>query len=109
MIPYSRSYLTELKKCMKLSAIISQHPRCKQLRRKGKGFVTFSPFSCERRPSLVINDEKGRFACYSSGEGGDAILFIMKTERVEFLEAVQRLVKITGFVPVPRRLRKKKK
>ncbi len=55
-----------------------------------------SPFKSERTPSFFVNDQKGFFHCFASGEHGDIFSFLMKTEGITFFEAVQRLAAEAG-------------
>jgi DNA primase len=70
------------------------------LKRKGREFVALSPFKAEKTPSFFVNDQKGFYHCFASGEHGDIFTFLMKTEGVSFPEAVERLAQEAG-VPLP--------
>ena len=61
-----------------------------------------SPFKTERTPSFTVNDQKGFYHCFASGEHGDIFKFLMATEGLTFPEAVERLAAEAG-VPCPRR------
>ena len=60
-----------------------------------------SPFKTEKTPSFTVNDRKGFYHCFASGEHGDIFTFLMKTEGVAFPEAVERLAQEAG-VPMPK-------
>ena len=74
--------------------------RTVKLRKQGREFVGLSPFTKERSPSFFVNDEKGQFFDFSSGKNGDLITFLQETERLTFMEAVERLAAEAG-VPMP--------
>ena len=70
------------------------------LKRKGREYVALSPFKAEKTPSFFVNDQKGFYHCFASGEHGDIFTFVMKTDGVSFPEAVERLAQEAG-VPLP--------
>lgn len=61
------------------------------LKKAGRNFKGLSPFNTEKTPSFVVSPDKQIFHCFSSGQGGNAISFIMKMEKVSFPEAVRLL------------------
>jgi DNA primase len=61
------------------------------LKRAGREFRGLSPFKVEKSPSFFVNDQKGFYHCFASGEHGDIFTFLMKTEGLSFPEAVERL------------------
>ena len=73
-----------------------------KLRRQGREYVGLSPFTKERTPSFFVNDDKGFFHDFSSGKNGDLISFLQETERLTFVEAVERLAAEAGMaLPAP--------
>ncbi len=71
------------------------------MKRRGREFIGLSPFTNEKTPSFTVNDEKGFFHCFSSGEHGGIIAFLMKTQRLSFYEAVKQLAEEANL-PLPR-------
>jgi DNA primase len=71
------------------------------LKRAGREYKGLSPFKTERTPSFTVNDQKGFYHCFSSGEHGDIFKFVMRTEGLSFFEAVERLAGEAG-VPLPK-------
>jgi DNA primase len=61
------------------------------LRAAGRTFKALCPFHTEKTPSFVVNPERQIFHCFGCGEGGDAIGFLLKHERLAFPEAVRLL------------------
>lgn len=55
------------------------------------------PFHEERSPSFSVDGAKGLCHCFGCGEGGDAISFLMRQERLSFTEAVERLATRAGI------------
>ncbi|WP_298745677.1 DNA primase [uncultured Brevundimonas sp.] len=87
-------FLEELKARLRPSDIIG---RTVKLKRQGREYVGLSPFTKEKSPSFFVNDDKGFFHDFSSGKHGDVISFLQETERLSFVEAVQRLAGEAGM------------
>ena len=66
------------------------------LRAAGRTHKGLCPFHTEKTPSFVVNPERQIFHCFGCGEGGDAITFLMKHERLSFMEAVRFLADRAG-------------
>src|SRR5919204_1380653 len=62
-----------------------------QLRKTGAGYMGRCPFHEERTPSFSVSAEKGTYHCFGCGVGGDAISFVMATENVDFVGAIEWL------------------
>jgi DNA primase len=71
------------------------------LKKKGREWAGLSPFKVEKTPSFFVNDQKGFYHCFASGEHGDIFTFLIKTEGLSFPEAVERLAAEAG-VPLPK-------
>ncbi|MEM7766644.1 MAG: DNA primase [Pseudomonadota bacterium] len=87
-------FLDELKARARPSQVIGKKVK---LQRRGKEWVGLSPFTNEKTPSFYVNDAKQMFKCFSSGLGGDVIKFVMETERLGFMEAVERIAGEVGM------------
>jgi DNA primase len=96
-VRFDERFLDEIKSRLRLSDVIG---RSVKLRRQGREYVGLSPFSKERTPSFFVNDDKGFFHDFSSGKHGDLISFLQETERLSFVEAVEKLAAEAG-VPLP--------
>ncbi|MGA2059731.1 MAG: DNA primase [Thermoguttaceae bacterium] len=68
-----------------------------QLRRQGRNYVGLCPWHDDTRPSLQINPERQSFKCWVCDIGGDVFTWIMKTEGVEFREALEMLADRAGI------------
>lgn len=90
-------FIDELKARVRLSDTIGKTVK---LKRQGREFVGLSPFTKERSPSFFVNDDKGFYHDFSSGKHGDLISFLQETERLSFVEAVERLAGEAGM-PLP--------
>lgn len=87
-------FLDQIRARIPVSQVVS---RAVKLQRRGREFVGLSPFNNEKTPSFTVNDQKGFYHCFSSGEHGDIISFLMKTQNIPFLEAVERLAEEAGL------------
>ena len=92
------AFLDEIRARLPVSQVVA---RKVALKRKGREYAGLSPFKTEKTPSFFVNDQKGFYHCFASGEHGDVFTFLMKTEGLSFPEAVERLAAEAG-VPVPR-------
>lgn len=72
------------------------------LKAAGRTHKALCPFHTEKTPSFVVNPERQIFHCFGCGEGGDAIAFLVKHERLTFPEAVRTLAERAG-VSLPAR------
>jgi DNA primase len=76
-----------------------------QLRRQGRNYVGLCPWHDDSRPSLQVNPERQSFKCWVCDIGGDVFSFVMKTEGVEFREALQMLADRAG-IPIEKQRRR---
>lgn len=63
------------------------------LKRRGANYVGLCPFHNDRSPSFYVSKSKGMCKCFSCGEGGSPVSFIMKLEQMTFTEALRYLAK----------------
>ncbi|XZE51935.1 DNA primase [Planctomycetaceae bacterium SH139] len=70
-----------------------------ELRRQGRNFVARCPWHDDRRPSLLINQERQTWRCWVCDIGGDVFSYIMRRDGVTFPEALQLLGEQAG-IPV---------
>ncbi|HWD41439.1 MAG TPA: DNA primase [Fimbriimonas sp.] len=66
------------------------------LKRSGKNYTGLCPFHDDRNPSFYVDPTMGRYRCWSCGESGDIFDWVMKTENVDFAEALQSLAQRAG-------------
>ncbi|MGI9391913.1 MAG: DNA primase [Parvibaculales bacterium] len=91
---FPQSFLEDIKSRIRVSDIVGRKVR---LQKKGREFVGLSPFNKEKTPSFTVNDEKQFYHCFSSGKHGSVFDFLMETEGLSFIEAVQRLAQEVGL------------
>jgi DNA primase len=69
-----------------------------ELRRAGPGrFKGLCPFHDERTPSFSVNADEGFYHCFGCGVGGDAFGFVMATEGLDFVGALESLAQRYGI------------
>ena len=91
--------LDEIRARLPVSQVVA---RKVALKKKGREFAGLSPFKVEKTPSFFVNDQKGFYHCFASGEHGDIFDFVIKTEGLSFWEAVERLAGEAGVqLPKP--------
>jgi len=61
------------------------------LKKAGHEFKGLSPFNSEKSPSFYVNPAKNSFYCFSSGQGGNIIQFVMQMENLTYPEALEFL------------------
>ena len=72
-----------------------------QLQRSGGSFKANCPFHQERTPSFYVFPDRQSWRCFGAcAEGGDAFSFVMKSDRVDFREALHRLGARVGIAIV---------
>src|SRR6201993_3385069 len=85
---FSPQFLEELRARLPVSEVVGRRVKLKRAGREWKGL---SPFNREKTPSFTVNDQKGFYHDFSSGKHGNIFDFVMETEGVGFIEAVERL------------------
>lgn len=91
---FSPNFLDEIRARVSVSQVVG---RKVALKKSGREYRGLSPFKAEKTPSFFVNDQKGFYHCFASGEHGDIFTFLMKTEGLEFPEAVERLAAEAGL------------
>jgi DNA primase len=95
---YPPHLLDEIRSRLPVSRVVERRVK---LKRTGREYTGLSPFKTERTPSFTVNDQKGFYHCFASGEHGDIFTFVMKTEGLSFPEAIERLAAEATFLPPP--------
>ncbi len=67
------------------------------LKRRGKNYLGLCPFHSEKSPSFNVDPVKRYFYCFGCKANGNAIDFVMKRDRLEFLEAMRLLGDAVGI------------
>ena len=89
------SLLDDIRARLPVSQVVARKVSLKRAGREMKGL---SPFKQEKTPSFFVNDHKGSWFDFSSGQNGDIFKFVMLTDGLSFPEAVERLAEEAGVV-----------
>ncbi|WP_225749083.1 DNA primase [Paraeggerthella sp. Marseille-Q4926] len=88
MAGISEEDIQKVREANDLVAVIGERTPVKQ---RGRDFWCCCPLHNEKTPSFKIDPATQLWHCFGCGEGGDVFSFIMKTEDLNFPEAVRRL------------------
>ena len=88
------SYLQELRARADIEQLISPYVK---LRRSGRLLMGLCPFHNEKTSSFAVYPDTVSFYCFGCGAGGDAVSFLMRMERLDYIEAVKALSQRVGM------------
>lgn len=91
---FDQAFLDEIRARLPVSQVVAKRVK---LKRQGREFIGLSPFKQEKTPSFTVNDQKGFYHCFASGEHGDIFKFLQVTEGLSFPESVERLAGEAGL------------
>ncbi|MBR0212380.1 MAG: DNA primase, partial [Alphaproteobacteria bacterium] len=94
MAKYDNSFTDELRQRLSLVDVISRRV---PLVKKGQNYWGCCPFHNEKTPSFAVNEEKGFYHCFGCGEHGDIISFTMKSQNINFVDAIKELADMAGI------------
>jgi DNA primase len=66
--------------------IVSKHV---DLRKSGEGYIGNCPFHIDEMPSLLVMPRKNAYYCFTCGDFGNEISFIMQLKKCSFDEAIK--------------------
>ncbi|HEU0020627.1 MAG TPA: DNA primase [Dehalococcoidia bacterium] len=97
------SVVDDIKSRLDILEVVANHTA---LQRSGKAFKANCPFHQERTPSFFVFPDRQSWRCFGAcATGGDIFSFVMKTQNLEFAEALKRLAMQAG-VTLPSRERR---
>ena len=67
------------------------------MRRRGVNYIGLCPFHPDKSPSFNVSPAKNICKCFSCGEGGSPVSFLMKKEQMTFYEAIRWLGRKYGI------------
>ena len=97
----NRSPTEEIKDRLSLVDAVSKRV---DLRKTGRTLTGLCPFHSEKTPSFVVFPENNSYHCFGCGAHGDIFTFVMRTENLEFVEALRDLARQAG-IQLPSRSR----
>ena len=68
------------------------------LKRTGNTLKGLCPFHSERTPSFTVYPQTSSYYCFGCGAAGDVISFVMKSENLDYIDAVKTLAQRSGIV-----------
>ena len=80
--------IEKIKELNDIVDIISENVR---LKKSGKNYMGLCPFHSDKSPSFSVSSEKQIYKCFSCGEAGNVLTFVMKYKKFTFLEAAKYL------------------
>lgn len=90
----SEEVIERIKQDNDIVDIISENVR---LKKSGRNYVGLCPFHNDKSPSLSVSQEKQIYKCFSCGEAGNVITFVMKYKKLTFQEAAKYLADKAGI------------
>lgn len=91
---FAPAFLDEIRARVPLAELIGRRTR---LVKRGREYSGLCPFHNEKSPSFTVNEDKGFFHCFGCGVHGDVIGFVMQSQNLGFLEAVEALAGQAGL------------
>ncbi len=88
------SIIDSIKQRCDIESVISSYV---SLKRTGNHLKGLCPFHSEKTPSFIVYTDTQSFYCFGCGAGGDVVNFIMRTENLDYLSAVESLAKRAGI------------
>jgi len=93
-MPIPDAYLQELRMRADIEQLISPYVK---LRRSGRALMGLCPFHNEKTGSFAVYPDSSSFYCFGCGAAGDAVSFLMRMERLDYIEAVKALSQRVGM------------
>ncbi len=69
-----------------------------QLKKSGRDYSGLCPFHNEKTPSFHVSREKQLFHCFGCGASGNLVQFVMRTENLDFVDALKLLADRAGII-----------
>lgn len=91
-------YKTQVLQAVEIVELIG---RSVALKKRGKNYVGLCPFHQEKTGSFNVDPTRQFFHCFGCKASGNAIDFVMKRDRIEFVDALRQLGEQAG-IEMPR-------
>jgi DNA primase len=96
------SAVEQIKERVSITDLVGQRVK---LGKSGRNLKGLCPFHSEKTPSFYVFPEKENYRCFGCGEHGDIFTWVMKTENVDFGEALKVLAERAGVELTRREVR----
>ena len=94
MADFNRNFTDEIRERLSIVDVVSRRV---PLTKKGQNYWGCCPFHNEKTPSFSVNEDKGFFHCFGCGKHGDIFSFVMETDHIDFVAAMQELANMAGI------------
>lgn len=98
----SYQFLDHVRSKVPVSIVVSRLVALKRQREGKREYYGLSPFKHEKTPSFFVNDQKGKWFDFSSGQAGDIFDFVMKTRGISFVGSIIHILKNEIGYTIPR-------
>ena len=85
-----------IKEVISRTSIVEVIKSTVSLKKKGNNYFGLSPFKSEKTPSFSVNEEKKIFHCFSTGEHGNVIDFLIKHRCLHY--TLKSQIRLVGFL-----------
>lgn len=94
MAEFNRNFTDEIRERLSIVDVVSRRV---PLTKKGLNYWGCCPFHNEKTPSFSVNEDKGFYHCFGCGKHGDIFSFVMETDHLDFMAAMQELANMAGL------------
>ena len=99
MMAFTSEFLDDVRSRVSLAEVVGRRVR---LIKRGREHVALCPFHDEKSPSFTVSADKGFYHCFGCAAHGSVFDFVMQTQGLTFVEAVERLAEEAGMTVPPR-------
>lgn len=92
---FVRDDIAEIKRAVDIAALMGEYFQLESA--GGNAFKCLCPFHDDHKPSMIVNTKFQNYKCWSCGAHGDIFTFLQEYERINFVEAKQRLADRAGI------------
>ena len=86
--------ISQIKDRLDIVDVVSQYV---VLKKSGANYWGLCPFHNDKKPSMSVSPSRGIFKCFSCGEGGDALSFLVKIQNREYKDVILELSEKYGI------------
>ncbi len=89
-----KEFIQEIHDRLSIEDVISSYI---SLKKAGKNLKGLCPFHNEKTPSFTVYPETESFYCFGCGAAGDVIVFLMRIENLDYIDAVKAAADLAGL------------